>query len=63
MKEMSPYCHGLKFDRPIRIATDNVVGFITEPEYNPIPPPPEGYFLLLDGTNFLLLDGENLSLL
>ena len=29
-----------------------------------VPPPPiEGYFLLLDNTNFLLLDGENLTLL
>jgi hypothetical protein len=26
-------------------------------------PPSEGYFLLLDNTNFLLLNGQNLTLL
>lgn len=63
MKENSPYCHGFHFGKPIRIATDNVMGQVIQPERNPVPPPVEGFFLLLDGTNFLLLDGENLTLL
>lgn len=63
MKEKSAYCHGFRMDKPIRIATDNLMGFIQEPEYNPVIPPVLGYFLLLDNTNFLLLDGENLTLL
>ncbi len=36
---------------------------VGEEEGNPPFPPEEGYFLLLDGTNFLLLDGEDLTLL
>lgn len=63
MSKRDSYCHGFKLDRPVRIATDNVMGQVRSPEYNPVPPPIEGYFLLLDGTNFLLLDGENLTLL
>lgn len=63
MKERDSYCHGFKFDKPIRIATDNIMGNVINPEFNPVPPPVLGYFLLLDGTNFLLLDGENLTLL
>lgn len=63
MSEKDSYCHRFRFDRPIRLATDNVMGYPTQPEFNPVPPPIEGYFLLLDGTNFLLLDGENLTLL
>lgn len=50
-------------DKWVRIATDNVSGQVIQPEFDPTPPPEEGYFLLLDGTNFLLLDGENLTLL
>jgi len=57
------YCHGLRFDRPIRLSTDNVSGQIKSPEYNPVIPPVLGYFLLLDNTHFLLLDGEDLTLL
>jgi len=63
MAEKDSYCHGLRFDKPIRLATDNIMGIVTSPEYSPVPPPVTGYFLLLDGTNFLLLDGENLTLL
>ena len=63
MLEKHAYCHGFKLDKPIRLATDNVSGQVKSPEYNPVIPPVEGYFLLLDGTNFLLLDGTNLLLL
>jgi hypothetical protein len=63
MSERDSYCHGLKLDKWVRIATDNVSGQVIKPEFNPVPPPIEGYFLLLDNTNFLLLDGENLTLL
>lgn len=63
MRDPNSYCHGFKMDKPVRIATDNVAGHVIAPEYNPVVPPIEGYFLLLDGTNFLLLDGENLTLL
>jgi hypothetical protein len=57
------YCHGLRFDKPIRLATDNVSGQVIQPEYNPVPPPSPGFFLLLNGGNFLLLNGQNLTLL
>lgn len=60
---LDTYCHGLKFDKWVRIATDNVSGQVIQPERNPVPPPVLGFFLLLDGTNFLLLDGQNLTLL
>jgi hypothetical protein len=63
MREKAPYCHGFHLDRPIRIATDNITGQVIQPERNPVPPPVEGYFLLLDNPNFLLLDGENFTLL
>lgn len=62
MSERDAYCHGLRFDKTIRIATDNISGTITNPEYQPNPPPVEGYFLLSDGSNFLLSDGTNLVL-
>jgi hypothetical protein len=61
--ERDSYCHAFRMDKPIRIATDNVMGQVHNPEFSPVPPIVEGYFLLLDGTNFLLLDGENLTLL
>lgn len=63
MSEKDSYCHGFKSDKWIRIATDNVTGQVKNPEFSPGPPPVEGDFLLLDGTNFLLLDGDNFSLL
>lgn len=63
MKEMSPYSHGFRLDKPIRMATDNVTSYIPEAEYSPVPPPIADFFLLLDGTNFLLLDGTDFLLL
>lgn len=57
------YPHGLRFDKPIRLATDNISGQVIQPEYNPVPPPTLGFFLLLNNTNFQLLDEENLTLL
>jgi hypothetical protein len=47
----------------MRIATDNVSGQVIQPEFDPTPPPEEGYFLLLDGTHFMLLNGQDLTLL
>lgn len=63
MSEKDSYCHGLQMSKWMRIATDSVTGQVKSPEYNPVIPPVEGYFLLLDGTNFLLLNGQNLDLL
>jgi hypothetical protein len=63
MSERDSYCHGLRIDKWVRIASDNVMGQVKSPEYNPVPPPVEGYFLLLNGGNFLLLNGQNLVLL
>jgi len=57
------YPHGFKLDKPLRIATDNIMGQVIQPEYNPVPPPILGFFLLLDSSFFLLLDGERLTLL
>lgn len=63
MANLNPYAHRLKLDKQIRIATDNVSGQNMNPEYNPVKPPIEGYFLLLNGTPMLLLNGQNLDLL
>lgn len=63
MKEKNTYCRGLRMDRIIRMATDNVVGHIPQAEYSPVPPPIADFFLLLDGTNFLLLDNTDFLLL
>jgi hypothetical protein len=63
MKEKDAYSRGFRLDRTIRITTDNVVGHISQAEYNPVPPPIADFFLLLDGTNFKLLDGTNFLLL
>lgn len=63
MSERDSYCHHLRMDKWIRLATDNVSGTNHSPEYNPIIPPDLGYFLLLDNTPFLLLNGQNLDLL
>ena len=50
------------FDVNYALGTDSVFTLIDREEMAPLPPT-EGYFLLLDNTNFLLLDGENLTLL
>lgn len=63
MSERDPYCHGFKMDKPIRMATDNVVGYIPPAEYSPIAPPIADFFLLLDGTYFNLLDSTDFLLL
>ena len=54
--------HNFRVDKTIRFGTDSVFKKITHFEYNPIPPPIEGYLLLTDLTNFLLTDLETLSL-
>lgn len=63
MYKKDDYCRGLKFDKLIRIASDNIVSHIPTGEYNPVPPPVADFFLLLDGTNFLLLDNTDFLLL
>ena len=63
MSEKDSYCRGFKFDRPMRIATDNVTGYIPPAEWSPIAPPINAFFKLLDTTNFLLLDGTDFMLL
>lgn len=50
------------FDTNYGFGVDSVFTLIDD-EIGTSPPPIEGYFLLLDNTNFLLLDGENLTLL
>jgi hypothetical protein len=45
------------------IADESVFTLIDDTAGSTVPPPIEGYFLLLDGTNFLLLNGQNLTLL
>jgi hypothetical protein len=62
MKEKNPYPHGFRLDKPIRMATDNVVGYIPQAEYSPVPPPIAHFFLLSDNTNFLLSDGSDFLL-
>ena len=56
------YCHRFHLDKPIRMATDNVVGYISYPEYSPTPPPAADFFLLSDTTNLLLSDAEDFLL-
>ena len=63
MSEKDSYCHALKFDKLIKMATDNIFSHIPTSEYNPVPPPIANFFLLLDGTNFMLLDGTPFLLL
>jgi hypothetical protein len=63
MDEKSAYSRGLRLDKQIRFARDNIFGHIPSGEYNPVPPPIADFFLLLDGTNFLLLDGTDFLLL
>lgn len=62
MAEINSYSHNLTFDKPYRLATDNVSARNPSPEYNPVIPPVLGYFLLTDNTNFLLTDGTELLL-
>ncbi len=58
MSENAPYSHGLRLDKPIRVANDNIFGHIPQAEYSPNPPPIASFFLLSDGTDFLLSDGS-----
>jgi len=51
------------FDVNTGFGTDSVFTLIDRIEEGSVTPPIEGYFLLLDGTNFLLLNGQNLTLL
>jgi len=50
------------FDVNYSLGSDSVFTLVDREEIAPFPPP-EGYFLLLDGTDFLLLNGQNLDLL
>jgi hypothetical protein len=54
--------HQFLFDVNFNVGNESVFNQESVNEGTPFPPV-EGYFLLLDGTNFLLLDGENLTLL
>lgn len=51
------------FDVNYGMGSEGVFSLVDKLEGSVTPPPPEGYFLLLDNSNFLLLDGENLTLL
>ena len=59
---MPSLTHEFFFDVSFGFGTESVFTSIDDDEGTPFPPS-EGYFLLLDGTNFLLLDGEYLDLL
>lgn len=54
--------HQFYFDANYNFDKEGVFTLVQSSEGAPFPPS-EGYFLLLDGTNFLLLSGENLALL
>jgi hypothetical protein len=54
--------HGFFFDPNFALGSESVFTLADRVEIPPLPPI-EGFFLLLDGTDFLLLDGENLALL
>lgn len=62
MSERNSYCHGLRFDQLINIATDNVSGYIPAAEFAPHGPPLADFFLLSDGTDFQISDGTNFLL-
>ncbi len=55
--------HDFFFDSHFGFGSDSVFTLIDDEISEIAPPPIEGYFLLLDGTNFLLLNGQNLTLL
>ncbi len=63
MSERDSYPHGFRMDKWIRIATDSIMGSVQEPEFNPNPIPPVGYFLELNGGHMLLLNGQDWTLL
>lgn len=54
--------HGFIFDVNFGFGSESVFSPYENVE-GAVSPPIEGYFLLLDGTNFLLLDDEDLTLL
>ncbi len=54
--------HDFLFDVNFSVSNESVYTLVDQTAGSPLPPI-EGYFLLLDNTNFLLLDGENLTLL
>lgn len=59
---MQSRTHNFIFDANFNLATENLLVQKYPSEGTPFPPV-EGYFLLLDNTNFLLLNGQNLTLL
>lgn len=55
----NPLGMNLTNEDPLLVSPYNAGSFVSS-----IPtPPPDNFFLLLDGTDFILLDGENLNLL
>ena len=59
---MPSLAHDFMFDTDFGFGNESVFCPIENVEAT-LPPPIEGYFLLLDNTPMLLLDGENLTLL
>ena len=55
--------HNLTIDKPYRLANDCVMNVVHNVDYNPHPPPEEGYMLYLNGSIFTLLNGQNMTLL
>jgi hypothetical protein len=51
------------FDVNYGLGTDSVFTLIDRIEPGTNPPPPEGFFQLLNGQDFLLLNGQHLALL
>ena len=60
---MSSLQHDFLFDVNFGFGSEGLVSTFSNIEGNPPPPPIEGFFLLLDDSNFLLLNGQNLALL
>lgn len=60
---MPAHNHDFMFDTNFGFGEESVFTLVDQVGDETPTPPIEGYFLLLDGTNFLLLDGEDLTLL
>lgn len=59
---MSNILNSFLFDVNFAMGSEGVFTTIDKEQGSPLPPE-EGYFLLLDGTNFLTLSGEDVTLL
>lgn len=62
MSERDSYPHGFRF-KWIRLASDSIMTDVQEPEFNPNPIPPMGFFLELNGGHMLFLNGQDWTLL